>query len=101
MGIPQPPSPIPVDHNRPARLGIFARRLESRVGTHGNIPGAVAERYVDALVEVYLTNGNGVAWTAEPIYVELLGKFDVPQALLAFRRLEISSKLQFPLVRQK
>jgi len=83
---------------------VFARRLESLVGTHGNIPAAVAERYVDALVEVYLTNGNGVAWNAEPVYTQLLSKFDATQALLAvlaFRRMEISSKLQFTLTQQK
>lgn len=83
---------------------VFARRLESLVGQHGNIPAAVAERYIDALVEVYLTNGNGIAWNAEPIYQKLLGMFDANQALLAllaFRRLEIASKLQFSLAQNK
>lgn len=83
---------------------VFARRLESLVGPHGNIPAAVAERYIDALVEVYLTNGNGIAWNAEPVYQKLLGMFDANQALLAllaFRRLEIASKLQFSLAQNK
>ncbi|MCF1466517.1 hypothetical protein FS764_06265 [Agrobacterium vitis] len=82
----------------------FARRLESLVGEKGEIPSAVAERYVEALVEVYLTNGHGVAWVADPIYYNLLNKLDSSQALLAvlsFRKLKISSKLQFKLSKEK
>jgi len=82
----------------------FARRLESLVGEKGEIPSAVAERYIEGLVEVYLTNGHGVAWTAEPVYQRLLMKLDATQALLAalaFRKVNISSKLQFPLAKQK
>lgn len=82
----------------------FARRLESLVGDKGEIPAAVAERYVEGLVEVYLTNGHGVAWAAEPIYQRLLAKLDATQALIAvlsFRKVHISSKLQFKLPKQK
>ncbi|AIV91077.1 hypothetical protein [Burkholderia pseudomallei] len=82
----------------------FARRLESLVGDKGDVPPVVAGRYVDALVEVYLTNGNGIAWSAEPVYQRLLGKFDSSQALLAalsFRNRDIASKLQFPLSESK
>ncbi|WP_454739716.1 hypothetical protein [Cupriavidus necator] len=68
----------------------FARRLESLVGDKGDVPLAVAGRYVDALVEVYLTNGNGIAWSAEPVYQRLLGKFDSSQALLVRRVFEIA-----------
>jgi hypothetical protein len=39
----------------------FARRLESLVGDKGLIPSAIAERYVEGLVEVFLTNGHGGA----------------------------------------
>jgi len=82
----------------------FARRLESLVGDQGQIPPAIAERYVEGLVEVYLTNGRGVAWAAEPIYQRLLAKLDATQALLAvlsFRKVRITSKLQFPLGKEK
>jgi len=82
----------------------FARRLESLVGDKGQIPSAIAERYVEGLVEVYLTNGRGVAWSAEPIYERLLAKLDATQALLAvlsFRKMRISSKLQFTLCKEK
>jgi hypothetical protein len=82
----------------------FARRLESLVGDKGQIPPAIAERYVEGLVEVYLTNGRGVAWSAEPIYQRLLAKLDATQALVAilsFRKMRITSKLQFSLCREK
>jgi len=82
----------------------FARRLESLVGDKGLIPATVAEPYVEGLVEVLLTNGHGVAWAAEPTYQRLLAKLDATQALLAvlsFRKLHISSRLQFSLSQQK
>lgn len=82
----------------------FARRLASLVGDTGEIPSAIAERYVEGLVEVFLTNGNGVAWAAESVYEELLAKLDATQALLAalsFRKMHIASKLQFTLCREK
>lgn len=82
----------------------FARRIESLVGEKGLIPSTIAERYVEALVEVFLTNGHGVAWSAEPIYQRLLAKLDSNQALLAvlsFRKMTITSKLQFKLCKQK
>jgi hypothetical protein len=82
----------------------FARRLESLVGDKGDVPPAIVEKYIDGLVEVFLTNGHGPAWSAEPIYQRLLAKLDATQALLAvltFRKLAISSKLQFSLSKQK
>lgn len=82
----------------------FARRIQSLVGEKGSIPSSIVERYVEALVEVYLTNGHGVAWSAEPIYEDLLSKLDARQALLAvlsFRKRPISSKLQFKLCGEK
>lgn len=82
----------------------FARRLASLVGEKGSVPSAIAERYIEGLVEVYLTNGHGVAWSAESTYQALLAKLDATQALLAvlsFRKRHITSKLQFKLCKQK
>jgi hypothetical protein len=82
----------------------FARRLASLVGDKGIIPSAVLEQYIEGLVEVFLTNGHGTAWSADEIYKILLAKLDATQALLAvlsFRKLQISSKLQFNLGQQK
>jgi hypothetical protein len=82
----------------------FARRLAALVGEKGQIPQQIVERYVEGLVEAYLTNGNGVAWDAEPTYKHLLGLLDSSQALLAvlsFRKVHIASKLQLELCQQK
>jgi hypothetical protein len=82
----------------------FARQLDRLVGAHGQIPKQISLRYVHGLVEVFLTNGFGVAWNAEPIYENLLQKLDSEQALMAvlsFRDDSISSKLQLNLCRQK
>lgn len=82
----------------------FAKVLEGLVGAFGRIPPQANNPYVYAVVEVFLTNGNGVAWYAEPIYRSLLDRFDAQQALIAilsFDELAISSKLQFSLCQQK
>lgn len=82
----------------------FVRRLESLVGDKGLIPPAVLVIYVEGLVEVFLTNGHGVANAAEPTYRRLLSHLDSHGALLAvlsFRKPGISSKLQFPLAQTK
>lgn len=82
----------------------FARRLESLIGTHGLIPDNVAEKYIEGVTEAFLTNGHGIAWSADPIYQKLLSLMDGNQALIAalsFRKAAISSKLQFTLPQQK
>jgi hypothetical protein len=87
-------------YNEPA----FARQLKTLVGDAGAVPPQVEERYVMALVEVYLTNGNGVAWNAEPVYLDLLSKLPPQSALaaiLAFRDSRIASRLQFDLCQRK
>lgn len=79
---------------------VLARQLASIIGNHGVVPDQVAKHYVNGLVEVFLTNGNGVAWNAQPIYERLLSKFDSKQALMAilsFQEDTISSRLQFAL----
>jgi len=83
---------------------VLARQLASIVGNHGLVPDQVARHYVISLVEVFLTNGNGVAWNAEPIYESLLSKLDTRQALIAilsFQEDTIASRLQFTLSQQK
>lgn len=87
-------------YNEPA----FARQLQRLVGDAGRIPEKVTHTYVLGLVEVFLTNGNGVAWNAEPIYLEMMQQFDPRQSLVAavsFRNSTIASKLQFPLCQRK
>jgi hypothetical protein len=82
----------------------FARQLQKLVGEAGKIPEQVYKPYVLGLVEVFITNGSGVAWNAEPVYKELLGLFDQKQALIAicsFAGTNIASRLQFSLCQEK
>jgi hypothetical protein len=82
----------------------FARQLIRIVGAPPKLPKQINKKYVYALIEVFLTNRNGVAWNAEPTYVKLIQNFDETQAVIAvlsFTTTEIASKLQFSLCRQK
>jgi hypothetical protein len=81
-----------------------AHQLEELVGRYGNVPAPLTRKYVHNLVYVFLTNGHGTAWNADPIYRELIGRFDVSQASLALRAFTstaISSRLQHSLSRQR
>jgi hypothetical protein len=81
-----------------------AQRLLNLVGKHGQVPARVNSTYVRQLVYVFLTNGNGTAWSADPIYKELIGKFDPSQAGIALRLFvdsKIASRLQHDLSRTK
>lgn len=87
-------------YNEPA----VARQLRNIVGTHGTIPSQLNYAYIRAVVSVFLTNGNGLAWNANPIYIELIRNFDAKQSYLAltsFRDAQIKSKLQFKLCKEK
>lgn len=82
----------------------FAHQLERLVGEGGRVPSQVRKRYVLGLVEVFLTNGNGVAWDAEPVYRQLLSRVDSTEALeaiLSFTSETIASRLQFKLCQDK
>lgn len=82
----------------------IARDIQRLIGQFTSVPDAVLQTYVRGLTEVFVTNGNGVAWNAEPIYQDLIGKFDARQAtlaVLAYADQTISSRLQFRLAKQK
>lgn len=82
----------------------FAERLSELVGKRTNVPRAVVKKYVNSLVYVFLTNGYGVAWGADPIYRDLIERFSVDQAATALRAFdvpEIANKLQLQLGREK
>lgn len=81
-----------------------ARALEAFVGERGDVPEGVVARYTAALVEVFLTNGYGVAFAADPIYTRLLERLDSRQAGLALRAIRnpaIAAKLQYPIGQQQ
>jgi hypothetical protein len=87
-------------HNEPP----FVKELHRLVGEKGKVPLQVQERYVETMVEVFLTNGNGVSWGAEEVYKVMLDQFNSDQALkaiLSFDKGSIASRLQFPLCQQK
>jgi hypothetical protein len=91
-------------HNNFYSEPVFARQLASLIGQTGSVPKPVERAYVIGLIEVYLTNGNGVAWNAEPTYLSLINNFDHHQsliALLSFTVENISSRLQFSLCQRK
>lgn len=82
----------------------FARQLHAVIGKHGAIPPQINFQYVKTIVSVFLTNGSGEAWDANPIYIELIKNFDARQsfiALTSFMDESIKSKLQFPLCQKK
>jgi len=83
---------------------LFARALQRVVGDEGNVPTQVKEKYTLAIVEVFLTNGNGIAWNADPIYLSMINHFDASQALttvLSFDNPQISKKLQHSLCQER
>ncbi len=82
----------------------FVRELQRIVGTPPKIPKGINKKYVLAVVETFLTNGHGIAWDAEIVYLELIQMFDSHQAtiaLLSFTTDEISSSLQLKLCKRK
>jgi hypothetical protein len=81
----------------------LARELRRLVGDRGNFPSAASREYVYGLVEVFITNGHGVAENADPIYRELLGFLTSEQALaaiLSFQEDTIATRLRRPLCEQ-
>lgn len=87
-------------YNEPA----FARELKRVVGDYSNIPKAIENKYVENLVEVFLTNGHGVASSANPIYHELISGMNselAEKAFMTFTDDEIKSKLRFDLCKRK
>jgi hypothetical protein len=79
-------------YNEPAP----ARALESLVGPEGNIPEALSQKYVRAVVTPFLGNGYGVSRAAIPAYTRMIERFsprEAGRALRAFTDLRISSVL--------
>ena len=73
-------------------------------GLNSAIPASLNRKYILGLVEVFLTNGSGVAVSADPIYQELIEKFTPEQASLALRSFtdpDVVAKLHRPLSQQK
>ncbi|MES2545625.1 MAG: hypothetical protein V4548_12120 [Bacteroidota bacterium] len=87
-------------YNEPA----FARQLQRIIGEPIKLPKSVSKKFIIAIVETFLTNGNGVADSANEIYTNILSNLDSHQvniAVLSFTDSRISSRLQFPLCQRK
>ena len=70
----------------------FAYNLKTIVGNM-NIPDIVDREYVSTIVDVFLTNGNGVCNAGNSIYTELINRFNEKEAKIAlFTFLESSIK---------
>ncbi|MEG8178079.1 hypothetical protein GZH49_05960 [Nocardia terpenica] len=81
-----------------------ARQLEQLIGERGQVPTGLATKYVKTLVEVFLTNGHGVCWAADQIYIKLIERLNSIQAQIALRSFTdqtISSRLQTEIARSK
>lgn len=86
-------------YNEPPR----ARLLEKAIGD-AEVPEGLRKDYVFALVEVFLTNGHGVAVNADPIYRRLIDKFgrrEAEVALVSFANTRVASRLQMTLPQKK
>lgn len=82
----------------------FAKQLQRIVGDPPKLPKQISKKYVIALVETYITNGNGVTVAAQPIYADLLSELDSHQAnvaVLSFNDSKVSDKLQHTLCQRK
>ena len=76
--------------------GAPARRVSDLVGPQGDVPQAIRDRYVRTVTELYLGNGYGVSWNADPIYFDMIQRFssaDAGTALRMFTDVAFSSLL--------
>lgn len=68
------------------------------------VPSAIRDPYVQAVVEAFLTNGNGIAWAADGHYAAMISRFGPDEAEVALKQLfdpTIASKLRFDSARSK
>lgn len=82
----------------------FALQLYRIVGNPLKLPKILDKKFVYIIVETFITNGNGIARDAEPIYIEIISNFNSIQAnkaVLSFNDTIIASKLQHKLCIQK
>jgi len=79
-----------------------ARRL-NRLSSEP-VPSAVRDPYVQAVVEAFLTNGNGIAWAADGHYATMISRFDPDKAEVALKQIfdpTVASKLRFDTAQTK
>jgi hypothetical protein len=82
----------------------FAKALQDKIGDKGTVPETIEDKYTNAVVDVFLSNGNGVCWDADVIYKKLISFFNLRQsitAVLSFYTDTISNKLWSSLCKEK
>jgi hypothetical protein len=87
-----------------AAEGPPVRELQRLVGDPPNVPKSMQEKYATTLVYVFMTNGSGVSWSAEPVYRELISRFTTREASFALNAITnstIANRLYQRLSRQK
>jgi hypothetical protein len=80
------------------QLQAFSVELATTVPASGNIPDSVSGKYVKVLTMCHIGNGYGVSSGAEPIYSNLINRWQDHQIspfIRLTRDLEITSHLQF------
>jgi len=65
--------------------GTPARRVSELAGPQGDVPSAIRDRYVRTITELYIGNGYGVSWNAEPTYLDMIQRFSSSDAGVALR----------------
>lgn len=81
-----------------------ARRLKSIIGDVPSVPVGIQNKYISTLIDVFLTNGFGVARSSNDIYLELINGFTPKQSIYALSLIfdeGISSKLRIKLCAEK
>lgn len=79
-------------------------RLKSIIGIPPSVPEGIESKYIGTLIDVFLTNGYGIATSSNFIYLELINGFTPKQAIFAIALIfdeSISSKLQIKLCSKK
>ncbi len=81
-----------------------ARRLKSIIGNTPSVPVGIEAKYINSLIDVFMTNGFGIAQSSNVIYLELINGFTPKQAVYAVALIfdeGISSKLRINLCAEK
>lgn len=81
----------------------LALHLERLVGKNP-VPRQLYNKYVNIIVDSYITNGNGVCYDADAVYHKLISLFDQDQIIIALFTVmdeHISSMLQLKLCSEK
>lgn len=81
----------------------FIKQVYRLIGTN-NISQNIEHTLTMTVIDAFLTNGNGVCWEANDIYLKVMEKFNDRQmviGILSFTHDRISSKLRYKLCQRK